>query len=53
MFFATARYVMLDTPQLVVYQGRPLTRLRLPAAIHEGPSFAFVASTLAGKWEGD
>ena len=53
MVFATARYNtdMLDTPTPVVNQGKTLTRLRLPAAIHEGPSF--VASTLAGEWERD
>ena len=51
MVFATARYDMLDTLYLVVYQGKSLTRLRLPAAIHEGPSS--VASTLGGKWEED
>ena len=38
---------MLDTPYPIIYEGRALTGLRLPAAIHEGP---FVASTLGDEW---
>ena len=36
--FATARYDCTRvTPRRIVHQGRALTRLRLPTAIHEGP----------------